>query len=96
MSRFNHENDNENWDTTGEVLDEADQASILQMNETNQALASVKAKLEPETHPDFDGKHCVDCDNEIPKARLAMGRVRCVHCQGFLEAKGRLFVKHED
>lgn len=41
----------------------------------------------PETHPDFDGTHCVndDCGIVIPAKRLALGRVRCVDCQGALE-----------
>lgn len=46
-------------------------------------------KSAPESHPDFDGKHCVegDCMGEIPPARLAMGKVRCVTCQSLLEER---------
>ncbi|MFN9030129.1 MAG: TraR/DksA C4-type zinc finger protein [Betaproteobacteria bacterium] len=40
-----------------------------------------------EEHPDFDGKHCVDCEIEIPEARLAMGKVRCVDCQSLREKR---------
>lgn len=44
-----------------------------------------------EEHPDFDGKHCVDCEIEIPEVRLAMGKVRCVDCQSLLEhQRGRM------
>ena len=48
-------------------------------------------KSGPESHPDFDGVHCVepDCEIEIPTARLALGKVRCVDCQELLE-KGKL------
>jgi RNA polymerase-binding transcription factor DksA len=74
-----------------EVYDEADQASMIQMAENKQALAKVKARLAPETHPDFDGKNCIDCGDKIPKARLDMGRMRCVHCQTSIEQKGRMF-----
>lgn len=74
-----------------EVYDEVDQASMIQMAENKKALDKVKALLAPETHPDFDGKHCFDCLDEIPQARLDMGRMRCVHCQGAREAKGRQF-----
>lgn len=68
-----------------EVLDETDQAQHLQLQE--QAAINMKARElnKPESHPDFDGKHCVDCDDEIPAARLSLRRVRCVHCQQFLE-----------
>ncbi len=68
-----------------EVLDETEQAQMLQLQE--QAAISFRAREmnRPETHPDFDGKHCVDCDDEIPPQRLALCRVRCVHCQKFLE-----------
>lgn len=78
-----------------EVYDEADQASMIQMAENEQALAKIKAKLAPETHPDFDGKNCVDCGDKIPKARLLMGKVRCVHCQGAIEARRKFYAKDE-
>lgn len=49
-------------------------------------------KSGPESHPDFDGVHCVedDCGVVIPKLRLDMGRVRCVDCQALLEKRGAL------
>ena len=70
-----------------EVLDETDQAQHLQLQE--QAAISIRARElnKPETHADFDGKHCVECDEEIPKERLSLRRVRCVECQRFLEAE---------
>lgn len=45
----------------------------------------------PESHPAFDGLHCVeeDCGVEIPTVRLNMGKVRCVDCQALLEARQR-------
>ena len=58
-------------------------------------------KSAPESHPDFDGKHCVegDCGIAIPKARLAMGKVRCVTCQSLIEsraARAQINVRVED
>ncbi len=46
-------------------------------------------KSAPESHPDFDGKHCVeeDCGVVMPPGRLALGRVRCVECQHRLEKR---------
>jgi RNA polymerase-binding transcription factor DksA len=40
-----------------------------------------KAQSAPETHPDFDGQHCVECEGDIPLQRLTLGRIRCVECQ---------------
>lgn len=51
------------------------------------AILEATRKAKPETHPDFDGAHCVDCEVEIPKPRLLMGKVRCVHCQTVLERR---------
>lgn len=31
-------------------------------------LERVRQLLEPESHPDFDGKHCIDCDNPVLRA----------------------------
>jgi RNA polymerase-binding transcription factor DksA len=64
------------------------------VNELHQevSLRNQQAKMLPETHPAFDGVHCVeeDCDVEIPPARLAMFKVRCVDCQSLLEKRQRL------
>ena len=50
--------------------------------ERNNALAKVRAAAGAvEKHPDFDGTHCIDCEIDIPAARLAMGKVRCIDCQ---------------
>ncbi len=51
------------------------------------ALRAQVGKSAPETHPDFNGKDCVDCEELIPPARLALGKVRCVECQGILERR---------
>ncbi len=68
-----------------ELIDSAQE----QQQKTNQALldrhmARMKAD---NTHPDFDGKHCVDGGELIPKARLALGKIRCVACQETRERK---------
>lgn len=50
-----------------------------------EGLASVRARLAPQSHPDFDGVHCVDCEAKLPRLRLDMGRVRCTDCQDLLD-----------
>lgn len=77
-------------DFSTEVYDEAEIASALEIGFIAHALEMHKSKVAPESHPDFDGEHCVDCDEKIHEVRLTMGRVRCVHCQEFLEKKGKL------
>lgn len=89
-------NNNDPDFTSNDVLDEGDLASAYQMRENAMALEKAKAAAAPETHPDFDGESCVACGDDIPKARLAMGKVRCVHCQTVLERKGKLYAQRDD
>jgi RNA polymerase-binding transcription factor DksA len=37
----------------------------------------------------WDGETCFDCGDAYPAERIAMGRVRCVHCQEVAEKKGK-------
>jgi RNA polymerase-binding transcription factor DksA len=62
------------------------------VNELHQevSLRNQQAKVQPESHPDFDGQHCVDCTDLIPLARLAWGRIRCVGCQEYKERVERV------
>lgn len=53
----------------------------------DRALERQIGKSAPETHPDFDGNHCVDCEEPILVARLKLGKVRCVPCQQRLEKR---------
>jgi hypothetical protein len=73
---------------TGKNPDILDQAAAVTDFLTEHAVDAQRALAAPEQHPRFDGKHCVedDCGIELPSARLALGRVRCVDCQGRLEA----------
>lgn len=72
-----------------EVFDEADGAQHLQLMEIADVQRRARLLNQPEVHPDFDGKHCVECDREIPPERLKLQRVRCVDCQQDLEAQAR-------
>lgn len=75
-------------------------------NDLAVARALSKPEQEPMRALDLDGKpltddegmpvmvwgitECVDCDDDIPPARLALGKVRCVVCQGKLEKRRKL------
>jgi RNA polymerase-binding transcription factor DksA len=77
-------------DFNTEVYDEGDIASAIEMGFLAKALEAHKAKVAPEKHPDFDGVTCLDCGDDIPQVRLAMGRMRCVYCQEILEKKNKM------
>lgn len=65
-------------------------AERLAETQRQSALDAAARSVAPELHPDFNGTDCVECDAEIPAARLATGKVRCVPCQTRLEAlRGR-------
>jgi len=69
--------------------DNLDVAADLQQKLNDAGLAEVQRRAQPETHPDFDGKHCISCGNEIPKLRLKLNKIRCVYCQEAKERRDR-------
>ena len=75
--------------TNDEVFDETDLAQWQQLREQAAIHARAINLNKPEIHPDFDGVHCVECWEDIPHARLALKKVRCVDCQNDLEMKNK-------
>ncbi len=73
------------------VTDESDRATMVELQFNEDSLAESRRLSAPESHPDFDGKHCVSCDVLIPKARLELKKVRCVDCQSLLELKSKMY-----
>lgn len=67
--------------------DNLDRAAELQGAINDAGVARAAAATAPQTHPDFDGEHCVTCDADMPAARLALGRMFCVGCQTKIERK---------
>lgn len=67
--------------------EQVDQAQEQQMANNERGIARVRDALAPETHPDFDGLHCVEpkCGDLLPKERRLLGRMRCVGCQAAKE-----------
>jgi len=72
-----------------EVSDEADLAQLIQLNEMAHLQDLAKQAVAPQSHPDFDGIHCVDCDEALPKERLNFGRIRCTTCQSDIEKRSK-------
>lgn len=73
------------------TADENERATLAEEQFTDAAIEAVREKAQPESHPDFDGAHCVECEALLPPARLALGRVRCVTCQAQLEHEARRY-----
>lgn len=73
--------------------DPVDIASDLELlhNEQLVAFARNANKPEQEKNPDgtWDEMECRDCGEDIPLARLEMGKVRCVDCQSILEKRSK-------
>lgn len=67
------------------ITEQVDLAAKLQDDFNNRGIARAAAAVAPESDPDFDGKHCLDCPTIIPKARRDLGRIRCVACQTIKE-----------
>lgn len=70
-----------------EVYDETEFAQHMEQVQTNEAVKNAVAKARPEYHPEFDGVHCIECDEEIPQARLKLQKIRCIHCQSEIEKR---------
>ena len=72
-------------------MDEAylELAEATTEHQRNAALAAAAAATQAQSHPDFDGTHCIDCEVHMPLQRLAMGRIRCVPCQTAVEHRER-------
>jgi RNA polymerase-binding transcription factor DksA len=74
-----------------ELTDDSDRASAIEAQFNEDALEEARRKTAPETSPDFDGKHCIECGEKIPSARLKLGKIRCIDCQSLREQKTRFF-----
>lgn len=73
------------------TADELDMAADLQQRANDDGLARVRLQL-VQSHPDFDGVHCIepDCGEELPAVRIAYKRVRCAACQTEVERREKL------
>lgn len=68
-----------------DVFDETDYAQWQQIRELADIQSRALTLNQPERHPDFDGKTCIECGEDIPEARLRMHKIRCIDCQEELE-----------
>lgn len=80
-----------NMNIVNDIIEEGEIAQLKQQLEMEALLQQHKLKMQPETHPDFDGVCCIDCGEEIPEERLNMKRIRCTHCQTLIENRAKRF-----
>lgn len=73
--------------------DDLDRAADLTRQLNEAYIDDVRRRCKPEqlANPDGTWPHpdCEECDEPIPPLRLAMGRIRCVHCQARRERERR-------
>lgn len=73
------------------MSDPNDEATEIETAARQLAIQQAQDKNKPQSHPDFDGESCLECGEEIPLARLKMGKIRCVYCQSASENKRRYY-----
>lgn len=69
------------------ITDESDLASKLEELAKEDAIQ--KVLRDGKVPSDWVSPDCYDCDQEIPKDRLATGAFRCIHCQTKFELNQR-------
>lgn len=72
------------------VADVSDLASNHEQAHNERCIDAVLSSKEA-TPEDFDGKHCVECGQEILPDRLKTGAFRDIHCQERVEHKRALY-----
>ena len=57
-----------------------------------QGAAVTNARYAAIPHPpeEFDGQHCVECNEPIHRQRLNLGLFLCIDCATFLERKAKV------
>lgn len=72
--------------------DNLDHAS--EVEEVFREKAILAARTTEKAPKDFDGKTCFVCASDIPEARLALSKFRCVGCQEIHEKESKLYRRY--
>lgn len=73
--------------------DEVDRACDLARINSEEGVKKVLNGIE-KPPADFDGVHCVECGEPIPRARLKTGAFRDIDCQCAIEANRKQHRSH--
>lgn len=68
------------------IADDSDRASKIEEDARQEDINRVLRNIE-KAPADFDGIHCVECDQPIPLERLKTGAFRDIHCQSTIEQR---------
>lgn len=70
--------------------DDIDRANELAQMQNDSSIAKVRNAALPEqvqVNGEWPKRECEDCGDEIPAARLALAKIRCIYCQHRLEVR---------
>jgi RNA polymerase-binding transcription factor DksA len=70
---------------------ELEHAERVAQSEIEEGIRKVLAKNKA-PDPDFDGL-CIECGDEIPAKRIALGATTCVSCQSDIEHRNKQYRK---
>lgn len=68
------------------ISDDSDRASKIEADARQEDINRVLRNIE-KAPADFDGIHCVECDQPIPPERLKTGAFRDIYCQEIIEKR---------
>lgn len=68
------------------IADDSDRASKIEEDARQEDINRVLRNIE-KAPADFDGIHCVECDQPIPPERLKTGAFRDIYCQSTIELR---------
>lgn len=71
-------------------MDEKDFELAEEINRLEIARGIQRSRNGPKPPADWDQKSCVDCDEEVPKARRRLGFFICLECQVIREKRQKL------
>jgi len=72
--------------------DSLDHASEVETVFRERAILAIRRQEKPPA--DFDGENCTECGGDIPEARLALSKFRCVGCQEIWERQSKLYRRY--
>ena len=64
-------------------------ADALAEAQRNAGIAIARRQMVAQSDPNFDGEHCIDCDEKIAPQRLLLKRMRCTACESLVERRNK-------
>lgn len=64
-------------------------ADALAEAQRNAGIAIARRQMGAQSAPNFDGEHCIDCEEKIAPQRLLLKRMRCTACESIVERRSK-------